>query len=91
VGSRRCEPAQTHLDVRIGSNGCPTPWGARLFNGRNDQLMTVMLPNPFLTNDQQIRDQPVWSQLELWDRLRARFLGLDPAPLDRSGNGFRHG
>jgi hypothetical protein len=53
--------------------------------------MTLMLPSPFLTNEQQMRDQPVWSQLELWDRLRARYLGLDPDPLDRSGKGFRHG
>ena len=65
--------------------------GARLYNGRDEQMMTLMLPNPFLTNDQQLRDQPAWTQLELWDRLRAKYLRLDPDPLDRSGKGFRHG
>ena len=50
-----------------------------------------MLPSPFLTNVQQARAEPAFSQLELWDRLRAKFLGLDPDPLDRSGKGFRHG
>jgi hypothetical protein len=54
-------------------------------------MMTVLLPNPFLTNDQQIRDEPAWGQLELWDRLRADYLGLNPDSLDRAGNGFRHG
>lgn len=39
----------------------------------------------------QLRDEPAFSQLELWDRLRAEFLGLDPDTLDRSGKGFRHG
>jgi hypothetical protein len=47
-----------------------------------------MLPNPFLTNDQQKRDQPAWGQLELWDKLRATYLGLTPDPLDRAGKGF---
>jgi hypothetical protein len=86
---RRCARAEMYR--RIGSNGAPTSWGVRLFNGRNDQLMTLMLPGPFLTNTQQIRDEPDWDQLELWDRLRATYLGLDPDPLDRSGKGFRHG
>ena len=86
---RRC--ARAELYRRIGSDGCPTSWGARLSNGRGDQLMTLMLPSPFLTNEQRTREQPVWAQLELWDRLRAKYLGLDPDPLDRSGKGFRHG
>jgi hypothetical protein len=63
----------------------------RLYNGRDEQMMTLMLPNPFLTNVQQIRDEPAWEQLELWDRLRATYLGLDPDPHDRGGKGFQHG
>ena len=54
------------------------------------QVPGLMLPNPFLTNDQQLRDEPVWEQLGLWDRLRARYLGLKSDPLDRAGHGFRH-
>jgi len=44
-----------------------------------------------LTKEQQLRDQPDWAQLELWDRLRADYLGLGADPLDRSGKGFQHG
>ncbi|ORX05484.1 DUF7676 family protein [Mycolicibacillus trivialis] len=80
---RQC--ARAELYRRYGRDGDPNSWGVRLFNGRDDQLMTVMLPNPFLTNDQQLRDEPVWEQLELWDKLRAEFLGLEPDPLDRTG------
>ena len=54
--------------------------GVRLYNGRDEQMMTLMLPNPFLTNTQQFRDEPAWEQLELWDRLRATYLGLDRDP-----------
>ena len=85
---RRC--ARAELYRGISGDGCPTSWGVRLFNGRNEQMMTVMLPNPFLTNDQQLRDEPAWEQLELWDRLRQTYLELDPDPLDRSGKGFGH-
>lgn len=63
----------------------------RLFNGRDEQMMTVMLPNPFLTNDQQMRDEPEWGQLELWDKLREKYLGLGPDALDRGGNRIRCG
>lgn len=46
---------------------------------------------PLPTDEESLRDEPAFSQLELWDRLRAEFLWLDPDPLDRSGKGFRHG
>ncbi len=75
---RRCSRAELYR--RIGSDGCPTSWGVRLYNGRDEQQMTLMLPN-----------QPAWGQLELLDRLRAKCLGPDLDPLDRSGKGFRHG
>jgi len=86
---RKC--ARAELYRGIGGDGFPTSWGVRLYNGRDEQMMTLMLPNPFLTNDQQFREQPGWGQLELWDRLRATYLGLEPDPHDRAGKGFRHG
>jgi hypothetical protein len=86
---RRCTRAALYR--RIGDDGFPTSWGVRLYNGRDEQMMTLMLPNPFLTNTQQFRDEPAWEQLELSARLRATYLRLDPDPLDRGGNGFQHG
>nr|WP_199565457.1 hypothetical protein [Spongiactinospora rosea] len=53
--------------------------------------MTVLLPNPFLTDRQQILDPPNFDRLAVWDELRATYLGLEPDPLDRAGKGFRHG
>ncbi len=72
---RRCSRAELYR--RIGKDGSPTSWGVRLFNGRDDQLMTLMLPSPFLTNIQQLRAEPAFAALELWDRLRSSFLGLE--------------
>lgn len=62
--------------------------GVRLFNGRDEQMMTALLPNPFLTNTQGVTESPVWANLDAWDRIRREFLDLGPDPLDRSGTGF---
>jgi len=85
---RRC--ARAELYRSLDKTGCPVSWGVRLFNGRDDQLMTAMLPNPFLTKTQQIVPEPDWTRLALWDRLRADFLGLPADPTDRTGRGFGH-
>ncbi|MGH9077663.1 MAG: DUF7676 family protein [Acidimicrobiales bacterium] len=68
----------------------PVSWGLRLFNGAGDQQITVLLPNPFITDDQAVRDEADWDRLALWDRLRHRYLEIGPDPLDRSSTGFRH-
>lgn len=86
---RRC--ARAEFTRRIGTDGAPTSWTLRMFNGEGTQLMTVMLPNPFLTDTQQILDKPEWDRLTAWDTLRSRYLGLGSDPLDRTGRGFRHG
>ncbi|MFH9690910.1 hypothetical protein ACH4LE_32155 [Streptomyces sp. NPDC017413] len=49
-----------------------------------------LLPNPFLTDRQGIRDTPDFSRLAAWDGLRSRFLSLPADPLDRTGKGFAH-
>ncbi len=85
---RRCQEA--FLYRRIGRDGSPTSWGLRLINGEGVQLATIFLPSPFLSNRQELLDEPDWSRLACWDLLRERYLGLGPDPLDRSGAGFSH-
>ena len=84
---RRCAHAELQ---RLWVDGAPRSWMFRMFNGDGDQQLTVLLPNPFLDDDQQALDEPDWSRLDLWDRLRRDHLGLDPDPLDRSGERFVH-
>lgn len=45
-------------------------WGLRLWNGCDEQMLTVFFPNPCLTDEQQILKEPDWSRLALWERLR---------------------
>jgi hypothetical protein len=84
--------ARAEMYRRLTRAGTPVSWGLRLFNGKNEQQITVLLPNPFLDRaTDKILKKPEWSRLDLWDRLRARWLGqAEPDPFDRSGTGFRH-
>ena len=91
--ARHRRTARAELYRRLDKSGAPVSWGFRLFNGRDEQQATILLPNPFLAPDtDKVLKTPDWSRLDLWDRLRARWLGLTkPDPLDRSGRGFSHG
>jgi hypothetical protein len=84
--------ARAELYRRLKRDGTPVSWGVRLFNGKNEQQITVLLPNPFLDREtEKILRKPDWSRLYLWDQLRARWLGqAAPDPFDRSSSGFRH-
>ena len=98
--NNRCTPELAHhrrtaraeLYRRISRDGTPVSWGLRLFNGKDEQQITILLPNPFLHPEtDKVLKVPDWSRLALWDRLRAEWLGLpEPDSFDRSGRGFRH-
>jgi hypothetical protein len=92
LARHRCT-ARAELYRRLDKSGAPVSWGLRLFNGQEEQQTTILLPNPFLSPDSdKVLETPDWSRLDLWDGLRARWLGLiEPDPLDRSGYGFSHG
>lgn len=90
--ARHRRTARAELYRRRGRSCAPMSWGLRLFNGKGEQQITILLPNPFLDPDtDKVLKTPDWSRLALWDQLRARWLGMpDPDPFDRSGDGFRH-
>ena len=84
--------ARAELYRRLSREMTPVSWGLRLFNGKGEQQITVLLPNPFLDAEtDKVLRVPDWSRLALWDKLRADWLGLkEPDAFDRSGTGFRH-
>jgi hypothetical protein len=87
--ARRRQCAHAELQ-RMWTDGAPRSWMFRMFNGDGDQQLTVLLPNPFLSDEQQHLPEPDWSRLSLWDGLRARHLSLPPDPADRLGKRFIH-
>jgi hypothetical protein len=54
-------------------------WGVQMWNGFGEQMTTVFLPNPFLSDDQKLLAEPQWERLHLWYELRAKYLG-EPLP-----------
>lgn len=68
----------------LNEDSTPRSWGLRLFNGGDEQQMTIFLPSPFHADDRMLKE-PDWSRLELWEQLRARYLGVEPDPIDRAG------
>jgi hypothetical protein len=91
--ARHRRTSRAELYRQLDGQGAPVSWGVRLFNGKDEQQITILLPNPFLSpTKENVLKKPDWSRLALWDALRARWLGLaTPDPLDRSAAGFRHG
>ncbi|MFC3230745.1 hypothetical protein ACFOGJ_26090 [Marinibaculum pumilum] len=88
--SRIRPTARAELYRTLKADDTPGSWGLRLFNGRGEHQFQVFLPHPFLSPDQQIEAEPSWERLALWDKLRARLLGLAPDPVDRAATGVRH-
>ena len=91
--ARHRRTSKAYLYRQLDREGCPISWGIRLFNCNDEQQITILLPNPFLSRTtEKILKQPEWSHLDLWDNLRARWLGLtEPDPIDRSAPRFSHG
>jgi len=56
-------------------------WGVRMWNGFGEQMTTVFLPNPRLSDEFKLLKTPNWERLRLWYELRQQFLGEQP-PVD---------
>jgi len=80
---RRMRPVAKAAFFERRGNGCGggRTWGLRLWNGYGQQMTTVFLPNPRLSDTQQLLETPDWSRLAIYYQLRAQFLG-EPMPAD---------
>jgi hypothetical protein len=79
---RRCRRAAFFRDGdRAGRQAV---WGLRMWNGRDEQMLTVFFPNPWLHPTTMRPRRPAdWSCLATWMDLRARYTGVSSeAPPD---------
>jgi hypothetical protein len=56
-----------------GGTCAPGTWGLRLWNGRGEQMVTVLFPNPHFDADFRRVQPPRWERTALWDDLRRRY------------------
>jgi hypothetical protein len=80
---RKMRPVRKAAFFERRGKGCGggRSWGLRLWNGYGEQMTTVFLPNPQLTDDMQLLKEPDWGRLALYYHLRESFLG-EPIPSD---------
>ncbi|GIW79944.1 MAG: hypothetical protein KatS3mg105_1751 [Gemmatales bacterium] len=91
--ARHRRTSRAEMYRQLDSDKAAVSWGVRLFNGHGEQQITILLPNPWLSpNNDKVVTQPDWSRLDLWDQLRARWFGLcEQDPVDRAARRFCHG
>jgi hypothetical protein len=80
---RRNRPVAKVAFFERRGKGCTggRSWGLKLWNGYGEQMITVFLPSPRISDDHQLLNAPDWSRLEAYYRLRSQFLG-EPMPSD---------
>ena len=76
---------------RLDPDGCGISWGLQLFNGHDEQQISIFFPNPFLTDSDGLADEPDWSRLSVWEDIGRRYLGRGLDNADRTGKGFKRG
>jgi hypothetical protein len=57
----------------LDPNEAPVSWGLRLWNGRGEQMTSVLFPNPHYDEQFKRLAEPRWEKLQLWDDLRRRY------------------
>ena len=56
-----------------GGSCAPTTWGLRLWNGRGEQMITILFPSPHFDEKWERLAEPRWEKTELWRALRRRY------------------
>ena len=81
---RRCARATL---LRIYQNPpvaghAPVSYSLALLNGRDEQMTTFYLPNPYFDTHYRVLESADWTKLALWNHIRTSYLGLeaDPGP-----------
>ena len=81
-GTRSAELARIRRVARCafftteGGSCAPTTWGLRLWNGRGEQMITILFPSPHFDEKWERLAEPRWEKTELWRTLRRRYAGV---------------
>ncbi|MBI2219225.1 MAG: (2Fe-2S) ferredoxin domain-containing protein [Candidatus Rokubacteria bacterium] len=65
---------------RLDASGAPTTWGLRLWNGRGEQMASVLFPNPHCDEQFNRLAAPRWEKTRLWDDLHQRYADATESP-----------
>jgi hypothetical protein len=66
-------PSKAAFFRSISRTGGFGSWGFQMWNGADEQMMTVFFPNPYLS--ERFKPQkPDWTRLKLWNDMRQHYL-----------------
>ncbi len=85
------KPSKAQLFRGFGRDGKPLSWGFEMWNGKDEPMISVFFPNPFLTDDDRIAESPDFSRLAVWRAVARTWLRREPEALDEEGKGFGGG
>lgn len=85
------KPSKAQLFRGYGRDGKPVTWGFEMWNGKDEPMISIFFPNPFLTDDDQIAKQPDFSRLSVWRSVSKTWLNREPEAIDETGRGFGGG
>ena len=86
IAQRR--PGRVELFRGLDRDGYPHSWGLRMFNAKDEPQIAVFFPNPYVTDFDEVTNDPDWSRIELWEDILPRYTGGGLDGLDRQGRGF---
>ena len=84
-------PSKAQLFRKFGRDGKPLSWGFEMWNGKEEPMISIFFPNPFLTGDDRIAAHPDFTRLATWRAIAKTWLGREPEILDEEGRGFGDG
>ena len=88
VAHRR--PSKAELVRGMDKHGDPVTWSLRVENGKGESTLSIYFPNPFLTDEDGLAEQPDWSRLGLWQHVLTTYAGHEADGRDTLGKGFGH-
>ena len=86
---RRKMPGSASLFRSLDDAGAPNSWGFELRSGASLPMMSIYFDNPFLAGGDRLAETPDWNRLATWRDITKRYAGLNPDPIDETGQGFR--
>lgn len=87
--AKRRSPGRVELVRRLDAEELPLSWSIRMFNGADEPMITIFLPNPFLSPEDRGVDIPDWDRLAVWEDLFPRLTGQPTDGRDRLGKGYK--
>lgn len=81
-------PSKAQIFRAFGRDGKPMSWGFEMWNGADEPMISILFPNPFISETGGLCAKPDFSRLATWRAIAKKWLNRMPEHLDEEGNGF---